>query len=73
MVAAMGRIARQWYVVADSSKLGLSAPYVYAPLAGARLNTNTLPAEQRRQLAGMGLVWEEAPAEGTSGDSGNDG
>jgi DeoR/GlpR family transcriptional regulator of sugar metabolism len=73
MVAAMGRIARQWYVVADSSKLGAPAPFVYAPLAGARLITNALTTEQRGQLAGIGLIWEEAPAEATSGDSEDDG
>jgi DeoR/GlpR family transcriptional regulator of sugar metabolism len=60
MVAAMGRIARRWYVVADRSKVGAPAPFVYAPLAGARLITDTLSARQRARLARTGLVWEEA-------------
>lgn len=59
-VAAMWRAARQCIVVADSSKVGRRAPFVYAGLAGARLITDRLTPAQREQLQGTGLIWEEA-------------
>jgi DeoR/GlpR family transcriptional regulator of sugar metabolism len=59
MAAAMCRVAREWLVVADGSKIGNTAPFIYAPLAGGRLITDHLNTEQRKQLRVAKLSWEE--------------
>jgi DeoR family transcriptional regulator of aga operon len=63
IVAGMWRVARQWIIVADGSKVGASAPFVYAPLAGSRLITDRLTSEQRDQLRTAGVIWEETEAD----------
>lgn len=53
------RIARQWIVVADGSKVGAHGLFLYAALSGARLITDHLTPEQRNQLKAAKLTWEE--------------
>lgn len=59
LAAAMQGIAREWIVVADGSKVGEHALFVYASLEGARLITDALTPEQRNQLSAAKLTWEE--------------
>jgi DeoR family transcriptional regulator of aga operon len=59
MAAAMRQVAREWIVVADGSKVGEQAPFIYAPLSGSRLITDRLPPKHREQMRAAGLIWEE--------------
>jgi len=59
LASAMWKTARRCIVVADGSKIGAYAPFVYAPLAGSRLITDRLTPEQREELQASGLTWEE--------------
>lgn len=59
LATVMYQIARRCIVVADGSKVGAFAPYVFAPLAGNMLITDRLRAKQRTLLKKADLLFEE--------------
>jgi len=60
LAGTMAASACDWYVVADASKIGQSAPFVYAPLAKAKLITDRLTPQQKILFKKKGLKYIEA-------------
>jgi DeoR/GlpR family transcriptional regulator of sugar metabolism len=63
LAGKMAESAREWYIVADSSKIGAFAPYVYAPFKKSTLLTDTIPSMHKDVLHKAGLLWYEADAQ----------